>query len=233
MFLICVINKYFRYSMESKLEQLTQKLYEEGLSKGRAEAEELLSKARQDAERLVADARVQAERLLAEATAQSATLKENSENELRMASAQMVSELRQRIGEMVVAGVVAPEVSEAWSDGSFVRELVLASVARWDPRGDAAIEVILPEQAEGRLADDIRGSVAKMFGDGVQVTTSSRVKVPFRIAPKGAGYYVSFADHDFDTLLRGYLKPRVEALLYGAQSSSVLPSSLSSESSKL
>ena len=37
--------------MENKLEQLTRKLYDEGLEKGRAEADRVLAEARKEAER--------------------------------------------------------------------------------------------------------------------------------------------------------------------------------------
>ena len=39
--------------MQNKLQEITDKLYNEGLSKGRQEAEELLKKAREESEKLV------------------------------------------------------------------------------------------------------------------------------------------------------------------------------------
>ena len=39
--------------MQDKLQELTDRLYEEGLSKGRQEAEELLAKARAEAKEIV------------------------------------------------------------------------------------------------------------------------------------------------------------------------------------
>ena len=42
--------------MQDKLQELTDRLYEEGLSKGRQEAEELLAKARAEAKEIVSAA---------------------------------------------------------------------------------------------------------------------------------------------------------------------------------
>ena len=41
----------------TKLQELTDKLYQEGLEKGRAEADSLVSEAKSQAEKIVADAR--------------------------------------------------------------------------------------------------------------------------------------------------------------------------------
>ena len=46
----------------TKLQELTDKLYQEGLEKGRAEADSLVSEAKSQAEKIVADARAEAEK---------------------------------------------------------------------------------------------------------------------------------------------------------------------------
>ena len=50
--------------MENKLQQLTQKLYDEGLEKGRAEADRLVGEAKNEAAKIVAEARAQAEEIV-------------------------------------------------------------------------------------------------------------------------------------------------------------------------
>ena len=42
--------------MENKLQQLTKKLYDEGLEKGRAEADKLVADAKAEARKIVAEA---------------------------------------------------------------------------------------------------------------------------------------------------------------------------------
>ena len=54
--------------MQNKLQELTDKLYNEGLSKGRQEGEELLAKARTQADEMIAKAQAEAERIIAAAT---------------------------------------------------------------------------------------------------------------------------------------------------------------------
>ena len=47
--------------MENKLQELTKKLYDEGLEKGRAEADRLVGEAKNEAAKIVAEARAQAD----------------------------------------------------------------------------------------------------------------------------------------------------------------------------
>ena len=49
--------------MQNKLQELTDKLYEEGLSKGKAEGERVIAEALKEADRLVAEAKEQAEQI--------------------------------------------------------------------------------------------------------------------------------------------------------------------------
>ena len=53
--------------MENTLQQLTQKLYDERLEKGRAEAERLVAVAKTNAAKIVKEAEAQAAKILADA----------------------------------------------------------------------------------------------------------------------------------------------------------------------
>lgn len=201
--------------MENKLQQLTEKLYNEGLSKGRAEAEALLAKAQADAEKIVAEAKDKAQTIVAEAEKAAQQLKTNTENEVRLAAGQMKSALRQQVETMVQMEVVTPAVSQAWRDNSFIQQLAVAAVQALDPK--QGLRVVLPENRGNELVEAVKQALAERFGadNGVEVVTDARVRVPFRVMVKEGGYYVSFADADFDALFRSYLRPKVAQLLFG------------------
>lgn len=200
--------------MENKLQQLTDKLYNEGLSKGRQQADELIKQANQKAAQIIADANAQAAKIEEDARKAAAELAKNTHNEVRMASQQMVSALRQQIEQMVTMQAITPKISDAWKDGKFLKELITSAVKSWNPSQNNAIEVVLPAAKESAMIAEIKAEIASNFAKGVEISTDSRVKVPFRIAPKGAGYYISFTDADFDVLFKAYVRPRVVELLY-------------------
>ena len=54
--------------MSDKLQELTEKLYIQGLSKGKEEGKLLLSRAREEADRIVSDARTQAAAIISDAS---------------------------------------------------------------------------------------------------------------------------------------------------------------------
>lgn len=196
--------------MENKLQQLTEKLYNEGLSKGQSEGEAIIIKAKTEAAKIIAQAKAAAEKVAEDAEKTAAELKTNTENEIRLASSQAISALRQQIERMVVAEVITPKVSAAWSDNTFIKELILTAVGTFNPRAEEPITLTVPTQ----IIKEVESTIAEKFAKGVTVVTDSRVKVPFRIAPQAGGYYVSFTDADFDTLFKAYIRPRVAELLF-------------------
>ena len=201
--------------MENKLQQLTEKLYNEGLSKGRAETEAVLAKAHADAEKIVAEAQDKAREITAQAEKAAAQLKTNTENEVRLAAGQLKSDLHQQVETMVQMEVVTPAVSQAWRDNSFIQQLAVEAVQTLDPK--QGLRVVLPENRGNELVEAVKNALAERFGadNGIEVVTDARVRVPFRVMVKEGGYYVSFADADFDALFRSYLRPKVAQLLFG------------------
>ena len=64
--------------MENKIQELTDKIYREGVEKGNEEAQRLVSEAQAQAEKLIEDAKKQAESILAEAKKSADELNENT-----------------------------------------------------------------------------------------------------------------------------------------------------------
>ena len=78
--------------MQNKLQELTDRLYEEGLSKGKEEGARILEEARQEAGRILTEAREQAEAIKEKATREAAEMKSKVESDLKMASAQTLQD---------------------------------------------------------------------------------------------------------------------------------------------
>lgn len=199
-----------------KLQKLTQKLYEEGLSKGRTEADELLARAKAEAAAIVNEARVKAESLTADARRAAEEMRKNTETEVALASRQTIAALKERIQDLVTAKELTPRLKEATADRSFLQQLILLTVKNWEGGSSSAdLEVLLPAEAKGELESGLKAMLADALGGGVTVATSDKVKSGFRVAPRGGGYYIGFTDEDFDALFQEYLRPKVAELLFG------------------
>ena len=112
--------------MENKLQELTRKLYDEGLEKGRAEADKLVADARREAEKIVSDARSEAAEIVSRARAEAEDAGKNILTEVALAGRQAVAKIKSEIASMIVAKATAAGVKEAALDPAFIKEMLLA-----------------------------------------------------------------------------------------------------------
>lgn len=197
----------------NKLQQLTEKLYEEGLSKGRQEAEEMVAKAEEQAAKLIAEAEAKAAAIVKAAEENAAEVKKNNETEMRLATRQMVAALKENIANLVVAKVDEPAVHAALLDVEFVKEMLLGVARIWNGE-KVSLEATLPVEMKARLDADAEGAVKALLAEGVEVGFSEKVRSGFRVAPKEGGYYISFTEEDFSALLAEYLKEKITKMLF-------------------
>ena len=119
--------------MEQKIQELTNKIYQEGVEKGEQRARQLVSEAETKAAGILAEAKAQAEKILLEAQNQAAELKRNTEAELKLSGAQAVSAVKQQLLDMITAQVIEGGPSGALSDPSTVKELIQSVLKNWKP----------------------------------------------------------------------------------------------------
>ena len=202
--------------MQNKLQELTDKLYNEGLAKGKQEAEQLKANAKNEAAQIIAQAKEEAQQILAKAQSEAAELKVKSENDVKMASQQAFTAIKKQIEEVITAKSLAP-VKEAVADTAFLKEIIKAIVAAFNPQNtdSVALDLILPLDKKEELDSFAKETLAKICTAGVDVQFSKGVQGGFKIAPKGEGYILSFTDKDFENIIAEYLRPKTKSLLFG------------------
>lgn len=205
--------------MQNKLQELTDKLYNEGLSKGQQEANSLLSKAEEKARRIVEDARKKADQLVSEAERKADEAKKNADVEIALTGRQVLTRLKQAAGDALTAKAVSEPIKLAMSEVEFVKQLVLAAVQRFDTDSlnSTRLAVLLPADKQEQLKDFAESKALAQLNAGVEVQFSKLVKTGFRIGAKDKGYYISFTDGDFENLFKEYLRPSIQELLFGKQ----------------
>jgi V/A-type H+/Na+-transporting ATPase subunit E len=203
--------------MQTKLQELTEKIYQEGINKAREDAEKLLASAQSEADSIVASAKKQAAEMLKEAEKQAAETKQNAMNELQLSARQLVSDTRQKVVNLIENRVVEPQVKASFSDLEFNRQIIKTLIENWNPKNDEPvdIQVLLPKEKQQELEAFYKGKAAEMLGKGVEVSFTDKIKGGFKIGPKQGGFRISFSDEDFDNLFRGYLRPRLIEMLFG------------------
>lgn len=202
--------------MENKLQQLTQKLYDEGLEKGRTEAERLVAEAKAQAAKIVEEARAEAADIVRKAEVKAEDVEKNAMTEISLAGKQAVAKIKSEIASMILARSVAPAVKAAAMDPEFVKEMLLSVAKNWNGSDSSKVELqaLLPESQREKLDAAFGQSAKELLAAGIEVGYSKEIRTGFKVGAKDGGYYISFSDADFDALLGEYLRGKVSKLLY-------------------
>ena len=201
--------------MQNKLQELTDKLYNEGLSKGKQEGEELLAKAKVQAEETVAKAQAEAAQIVAAAQKQADEIKAKVSSDIRMASSQSLAATKKDIETLVVGKMADEPVKKALASAEFVKEVIKAVAEKFTTEGPMDLSLILPEALQKDLEPFVTKELAKMLNAGVEASFSKKVSGGFKIGPKEGGYFVSFTDETFNELIAEYLRPATKKILFG------------------
>ena len=203
--------------MQDKLQELTDRLYNEGLSKGKQEGEELLQKARAEADDIVAQAKAEAERIVAQANKEAEEMKTKVTADIKMAATQSISVTKQEIEQMVVSKAAAEGVKANLTNAEFVKEMIMSVVKAFNPQNASpvALDLILPEALKAQVEPFVQNEIASQFKGEVKVDYSKKMNGGFKVAPRDGGYVLQFTDEEFTQLIANYLRPATKKILFG------------------
>lgn len=201
--------------MENKLQELTDKLYREGLSKGKEEGEALLAKAEEKAAEIIEAARVKAEEIIKQAEKDAADFRTKVEGDVKMASMQSLQATRNTIENLMVEGLVGKQISSALSSPDFVKEIILAVARKFNAEESVDLDLVLPESLKNELEPFISSELAKTLGKEVSASFSKKVSGGFTIGPKDGSYFISLTDESFRNLIGEYIRPATRKILFG------------------
>ena len=203
--------------MQNKLQELTDKLYNEGLSKGKQDGEELLQKAKAESESIIAQAKAEAERIVAQANKEAEELRTKVMADVKMAATQSIAVTKQEIEKMVVTRTAAEGVKANMGNAAFVKELIMSVVKAFNPQNASPVDLslILPESLKAEVEPFVKNEIASQFKAEVKVDYSKKMNGGFKVAPKNGGYVLQFTDEEFQNLIANYLRPATKKILFG------------------
>ena len=201
--------------MENKLQELTDKLYKEGLSKGKAEGEAILAQAEEKAARMIEDARKQAQTIIQEAQKQAEDFKSKMEGDVRMASMQSIQATKKDIENLMVSFLTDKEVDGALNDVSFVKDIIKAVAEKFNYEDAVDLQAVLPENIKEEMVPFIENELARNIKGGLTASFSKKISGGFTIGPKDGSYFVSLTDETFKELIGEYLRPATRKILFG------------------
>lgn len=196
--------------MENKIQELTDKIYKEGVEKGNAEAQRLVGAAQEEAQKIIADAQAQAEAILAEAKKNAAELSENTVSELKLFAGQAVNALKTEIASLLTNQVVSSAVKDFVADKNYLNKFIVTLAANW-----AANEPIVISTADAAsLKKYFAAQANDVLAKGVKIEQVNGMKTLFSISPADGSYKVNFGEEEFENYFKEFLRPQLVEMLF-------------------
>jgi V/A-type H+-transporting ATPase subunit E len=193
-----------------KIQELTSKLYTEGVEKGKEEAERIITEAQVQQQQILDAARAQAEEILSSAQKESAELKKNSEAELKLYAAQSSEALKTEIINLVTDKLSGTQVKAAVEDKSFMQQLIVELVQNWSKNDTLTVGVENPEELKSYIASHAKGLLDK----GLKIESVNGIKTGFTLVPEDGSYKVRFGEEEFVNYFKEFLRPQIQQLLF-------------------
>lgn len=195
--------------MENKIQELTEKIYNEGVEKGKAEAERILEEARAKADAIVKEASESADAIIAQATKQAEELQANSKSELKLYTMQAVGAVKSEVANIVTDTIVKEAVKNALS-GDALKSVVVKIAERWSANEPLVISTSEADALKAYFAAKAKA----LLDNGVEIKQVNGLKTSFSIAPADGSYKVNFGEAEFETFLKSFLRPQIVELLF-------------------
>ncbi len=201
--------------MHNKLQELTDKLYNEGLSKGKEAGEEILAQSKKQAEEIIAKAKEEAKSIKEKAEQEANDFKLKIENEVKMAASQALQATKKDIENLIIANISDSKVSQEMKDTAFVKELITEIAKHFNTDEAKDLEFILPAKLQSDLEPYITSELSKVLSKEISASFSKQLSSGFKIGPKDGSYYISLTEESFKDLISGYMREKTKKILFG------------------
>lgn len=196
--------------MENKIQELTDKLYREGVEKGNEEAQKLICEAQEKAQKLIDDAKKEAESIIAAANKTSEELKENTKSELKLFAGQALNALKTEVVNLLTNQTVSDAVKNFTANKEFFNNFVVTLAKQWSADEPVVISV---ENAE-ELKKYFLKNAKELLDKGVKIEEVKGSKVLFSISPADGSYKVNFGEEEFENYFKEFLRPQLVQMLF-------------------
>jgi len=196
--------------MNTKIQELTDIIYNEGVAKGQAEADQILAQAKEESQKIIQDARKEADALVAAAKKESADNAENVRKELKLYAAQAVEALKSEIATVVTDKIVQDSVKGFTADQKAFNEFILKLAQEWGKNQQIEIK---SADAEA-LKKYFTANAKELLDKGVKISQVNGRVAEFSIQPADGSYKVNFGTEEFENWFKSILRPQLVETLF-------------------
>jgi V/A-type H+-transporting ATPase subunit E len=193
-----------------KLEELTNKIYAEGVEKGNAEARDIVAKAEEKAKAIIAKAEQEAAAIVEKANKKAEETDAHTRSELRMFAEQSVNALKTEVANLLTGAITEANVKAAAVDAKFMQGIITKMAEAMAKEGKVEIDAKDAEALKKYFAANAKGLLDK----GVTINEVKGLKTDFQIKPEKGGYKLAFGEREFVAYFQEFLRPQLVELLF-------------------
>ncbi|MBO7302058.1 MAG: hypothetical protein J6U58_05045 [Bacteroidaceae bacterium] len=195
--------------MENKIQELTEKIYAEGVEKGKVEAERLVEEAKAQAAAILKEAQAEAEAIVAKAEKKATELDANAHSEIKLYGAQAVGALKSEVANMITDTIVKSAVKESLTADT-MKSVLVKIAERWS----ANEQIVISTAEAAELKAYFTKNAKTLLDKGVEIKQVNGLKTAFSIAPADGSYKVNFGEAEFEAFFKAFLRPQMVELLF-------------------
>lgn len=196
--------------MENKIQELTDKIYREGVEKGNEEAKKIIEQSQIEARKIIEEASKKAESIISSAQKEANNLSENTKSELKLYAKQAVDALKSEIVTMLTNKVIDEDIKNFTADKDYLNSFIVSLASKWS--ADEPVTISTSDAVSLRKYFEVHAK--NLLDKGVKIEQVNGIKTLFTISPADGAYKVNFGDEEFANYFKEFLRPQLVEMLF-------------------
>lgn len=196
--------------MDSQIQALTEKVYQEGVLKGEQEAAKILAAANAQAEQVERDARARAEQIIAEARRSASELKSNTERELKLNASKLIEATKASIVDVLAGRIAGDSVQVLTANPELLQRVVLEIAKGFDLKHGVEITSSQAEELKAYFAQNAKA----LLEEGLTIKQVAGKATQYTIRPQNGSFKVEIGEQEFVELFKSILRPQLAQELF-------------------
>lgn len=196
--------------MDSQIQALTEKVYQEGVLKGEQEAAKILADAQAQAEQVERDARARAEQIIADAQRSASELKSNTERELKLNASKLIEATKASIVDVLAGRIAGDSVQALTVNPELLQRVVLEIAKGFDLKHGVEITSSQAEELKAYFAQNAKA----LLEEGLTIKQVAGKATQYTIRPQNGSFKVEIGEQEFVELFKSILRPQLAQELF-------------------
>jgi len=195
--------------MDNKVQEITDKIYREGVEKGQEEAQKIVEAAEAKKAEMLKMAQQEAEKIVADAKKSAEELAKDTKSELHLYAGRALEALKSEITNLMTGSIVDTAMNETVNN-EWLQKLMLTLAADWVTKEN----VVIQTADAAALTQYFVRKAKDLLNKGVQIEQVNGKTAAFAIMPADKGYKVQFGEAEFSAYFKEFLRPKLVEMLF-------------------